>query len=121
MLVEFLYEREDIAFFVDIFRYAKPDPRGTAESELTRYTSMEASCDRCEERSELLVISLTMDHHIGVALVTRDDDLEHRDDPMIVLVVTRIREYLLYGERTDAFGESVTFDGHSMEEVDQRK
>ena len=56
---------------------------------------MDDSCDRCEERSQLLVISLPVDHDIGVALVARDYYLEYRDDPMSMLVVTREREDLI--------------------------
>ena len=77
LLVEFLDERKYVTFFVDILRYSEPDPRSPAESELTRYTSMYTTCNRCEERSQLLVISLSMDHDICVALVTRDHDLEY--------------------------------------------
>ena len=70
LLVEFLDEREDITFFIDIFGYSESEPRSPTESELARYTSMDDSCDGCKERCELLVISLSMDHDIGVALVT---------------------------------------------------
>jgi hypothetical protein len=103
LLVEFLDEREDVTFFVDILRYSEPDPRSPTESELTRYTSMDTTCDRCEERCELLVISLSMDHDICVAFVARDHDLEYRDDPMSMFIVTGEGEYFLDGESADTF------------------
>ena len=103
LLVEFLDERKYVTFFVDILRYSEPDPGSPTESELTRYTSMYTTCDRCEERSQLLVISLSMDHDICVALVARDHDLEYRDDPVGVLIVTRECEDFLDSECADTF------------------
>jgi hypothetical protein len=56
-----------------------------------------------------------MDHDISVALVTRDDYLEYRYDPMSMFIVTRECEYLIDCDSAYTLGESVTFDGHIVE------
>jgi hypothetical protein len=82
---------------------------------------MDLVCDGSEKMSEFFIVSLSMEGYISVALVSRDDNREHRDDPMIVFIVTAICEDLFGSSDADRLSESVSFDGHMMEEIDQRR
>ena len=68
---------------------------------------MDDASNRSKKCCELLIISLSVNHDIRVALVARDDNLEYRDDTVSMFIITRIAEYLSDGYCTDAFTEAV--------------
>mgnify|MGYP006958843471 CR=1 FL=1 len=86
--VELIDDRENISLFMYIFGNSESYSWRSSESEFTRYSSMDISSYWGYKMSEFLVISLTMNHDICVALVTRNDHFENRDNSIGIIIVS---------------------------------